>query len=67
MTRLQAVGLCVVTASIGFTWPADAAGKYDAVIPAIDIPDTLKRVGDLWGAGMRRANRLPEHSDIRRA
>lgn len=24
----------------------DAAGKYAAVIPAIDIPDTLKRVGD---------------------
>jgi len=24
----------------------DAAGKYAAVIPAIDVPDTIKRVGD---------------------
>ena len=29
MTRLQAVGLCVVTACIGLAGPADAAGKYD--------------------------------------
>ena len=29
MARLQAVGLCVVTACLGFAWPAAAAGKYD--------------------------------------
>ena len=35
MTRLQAVGLCVVAACLGFTWPADAAGKYDGSAPML--------------------------------
>ncbi len=35
MTRLQAVGLCVVMACLGFAWPADAAGKYDGSAPML--------------------------------
>jgi hypothetical protein len=35
MTRLQAVGLCVVAACLGFAWPADAAGKYDGSAPML--------------------------------
>ena len=35
MTRLQAVGLCVVAACLGLAWPADAAGKYDGSAPML--------------------------------
>ena len=35
MTRLQAVGLCVVAACLGFAWPAGAAGKYDGSAPML--------------------------------
>ena len=35
MTRLQAAGLCVVAASLGFSWPAAAAGKYDGSAPML--------------------------------
>ena len=35
MTRFQAVGLCVVTACLGFAWPAGAAGKYDGSAPML--------------------------------
>jgi hypothetical protein len=35
MTRVQAMGLCVVTACLGFAWPAAAAGKYDGSAPML--------------------------------
>jgi hypothetical protein len=35
MTRLQAVGLCIVAACLGFAWPAGAAGKYDGSAPML--------------------------------
>jgi len=35
MGKLRAVGLCVVAASLGFAWPADAAGKYDGSAPML--------------------------------
>ena len=35
MRRMQAIGLCVVSACLGFAWPAAAAGKYDGSAPML--------------------------------
>lgn len=35
MRRIQAAGLCVATACLGFAWPAAAAGKYDGSAPML--------------------------------
>ena len=62
MKRLQAVGLCVAAACLGFAWPADAAGKYDGSAPmlcAITAASECTADGKCERSAPQEGNNLP--------
>lgn len=62
MRKLQAVGLCVVAACLGFAGPADAAGKYDGSAPmlcAITAASECTANGKCERSAPQAGNNLP--------
>jgi hypothetical protein len=62
MRKFQAVALCVVAASLGFAWPAAAAGKYDGSAPmlcAVTAVSECTADGQCQRSAPQAGNNLP--------